>query len=446
MNAVELTSLWGAVTIGVPVAVVGFELMVKPAFGGLGLSATQLLLAVPLGVVITVGLLWATARPGAAYGEGAVLMLKPALGVVGSWVYLPVHLILMITLGALELRVIGVTFDAAMAAFGLHIGVTPGIIGAAVLALVLGVLGTSALRWWVRRFAFWGGLVASLWIVWRLSTEVDISALQAQSPSPWFWLGVDMVLGLGVLFFPLVVDTARSVSNESSASAGVGAGFGVPALLLLMAGGLAAAVAPGVVDPGEVIVAFGGPGLGTAVGLVLLAWLLGGEVDQPALFLGMPALALRSSGVRLPAWAGWAVGPVVAAAGAILIGTRDLFGVISFLISVLTPILGVFMADYFLVRRRSYLSRDLYGSGGAYRGINVAALLAVFLGFLVFQWSSPVGAIWWIDGITSALPGAPLAQHGVPAVALSLGVAFATYGVVGHFMVQQAAYVSKIRL
>lgn len=446
MSAVDLTSMWVAITLGVPVAVVGFELMVSPSFGGLGMSAAQLLLAVPLGVVVAVGLLWASARPGAAYGEGAVLMLKPALGVFGSWIYLPVHVVLMIVLAALELRVVGVVLDAGFTGLGLPIGVNVGIIVTAILAFGLGAVGTSWLRWWVRRVAFWGGLGSAMWVVWRLAADLDITSVRLQSPSPRFWLGVDMIIGLAVLFFPLVVDTARTVSDESAASASVGAGFGVTALLVLMAGGLAAAAAPGVVDPGLVIVKFGGPALGVVGGLVLLAWALGSEADQPALFLVMPTQALQSFDFRIPRSVGVIWGPVIAAVVAMLTDTRDLFGVISFLISILTPILGVFLADYFVVRRRAYLSRDLYRTRGAYRGINVAAVPAILLGFVVFQWVNPVGAHWWIEVVLSVLPGAPIAQLGIPAVVTSFLAAFVTYGILGRFTVRQAAYISKMRI
>jgi len=446
MSAVDLTSMWVAITLGVPVAVVGFELMVGPGLGGLGMSATQLLLAVPLGVVAAVGLLWASARPGAAYGEGAVLMLKPALGTFGSWAYLPFHAALMIVLAALELRVVGVVLGAGFTALGLPMGVNVGIVISAVFVFGLGALGTRALRWWVRRVAFWGGLGSALWVVWRLASDVDMTSIRLQTPSPWFWLGVDMILGLAVLFFPLVVDTVRNMPDESTASASVGAGFGVAALLILMAGGLAAAAVPGVVDPGLVIVRFGGPALGVVGGLVLLVWTVGGEADQPALFLVMPTQALQSLGLRIPRWVGVTLGSVVAAIVAILADTRDLFGVISFFISILTPILGVFLADYFVVRRRAYLSRDLYGTRGAYRGVNVVAVTAIFLGFLVFQWVSPVGALWWIDDVLSVLPGAPLAQIGIPAVTASLLTAFLTYGVLGRLTIRQSAYVSKMRI
>src|SRR5665811_846666 len=148
MSVVDLTTMWVAITLGVPVAAVGFELMVSPALGGIGLSATQLLLAVPLGVVVAVGLLWASAQPGAAYGEGAVLMLKPALGAIGSWFYLPFHVVLMIVLAALELRVVGVVLGAGSTALGFPVGTVVGIAASAILAIVFGFFGTPWLRWW----------------------------------------------------------------------------------------------------------------------------------------------------------------------------------------------------------------------------------------------------------------------------------------------------------
>jgi NCS1 family nucleobase:cation symporter-1 len=446
MSPADLTSLWGAVTLGVPTAVVGFELMVAPSLGGLGLSATQLLLAVPLGVVVAVGILWVSARPGSVYGEGTILMLRPAFGVIGSWLYFPVHVAVMLLLASLELRVVGVVLRSALDGIGLTVNVDIGVVLAALLTFAIAQAGTAGVRWWVRRIAFWGGLAVAMWVVWRLASDVDLAAFRLQEPSRWFWLGVDMIAGLAILFFPLVVDTARSVQDENAAPAGVGAGFGVPALLVLMAGGLAAAASPGAVDPAEIIARFGGPAFGVVGGIVLLAWIIGGEVDQPALFLVMPFQALSSLGFTMPRLVGAILGPGIAAVLAIMVGTRDLFGAISFLISILAPILGVFLSDYYLVRRGAYLSRGLYEARGVYRGINVSSILAVLVGFIVFQWASPVGASWWVEAMVSTLPGAPLAQYGIPAVAVSVVVAFAIYGVLGRFTLHEESYVSRIRL
>jgi purine-cytosine permease-like protein len=443
LTPAELTSLWVAVTLGVPVVVVGYELMVSPSLGGLGMSATQLLLAVPLGVVIAVGLLWIAARPGAAYGEGMVVLLKPSFGAIGAWIYLPVHLTLMVVLAALELRVIGVALGVALEGIGVPFPTQAGIAVGAVVAVGLGLVG--ALRWWVRRIAFWAGLATAMWIVWRLAAGIDLAGFRLQEPSPWFWLGVDMIAGLAVLFFPLVVDTTRALPDENTAPAAVGAGFGVPALLVLMAGGLAAAATPGVVDPARVIADFGGPAVGVVGALVLLVWVVFAEGDQPALFLAMPTRALGSLGINPPGWVAAIGGPAIATAVALLVGTRDLFGIVSFLISVLTPMLGVFLADYYVVRRGAYLSRDLYRGRGVYRGVNLAAVLSMLVGFVVFQWASPVGATWWIDVIVPALPGAPLSRFGVPAVVVALVVAFTVYAAVGRFTVRDESYVAHMR-
>ncbi|MFZ0493926.1 MAG: hypothetical protein WAM81_12125, partial [Acidimicrobiia bacterium] len=237
LTPAELTSLWVAVTLGVPVVVVGYKLMVSGSLGGLGLSATQMLLAVPLGVVVAVGLLWAAARPGSAYGEGLGVMLKPSFGTVGAGLYLVLHAAVLIVLAGLELRVVGVVLAAAVGDLGNF--TLPDSVGVAIAALAaVGLAVGGALRWWVRRVAFWGGLATAMWIVWRLAAEMDLEATRAQTPSPWFWLGVDMIVGLAVLFFPLLVDTTRALPDDQSAPAAVGAGFGVSALIVLMAGGL----------------------------------------------------------------------------------------------------------------------------------------------------------------------------------------------------------------
>lgn len=443
LTPAELTSLWVAVTLGVPVVVVGFMLMAGTSFGGLGLSATQLLLAIPLGVVVAVGLVWVAARPGSAYGEGLGVLMKPSLGTVGAGLYLILHVAVLAVLAALELRVAGTALVAALGELGLTI---PEVAGIAVVAVAaVGFSFGGALKWWVRRVAFWGGLATAMWIVWRLATQMDLEAARSQAPSPWFWLGVDMIVGLAVLFFPLVVDTARTLPDERSGPAAVGTGFGVSALIVLMAGGLVAAISPGAIDPAEVVTKLGGPLVGFGAALALLAWVLFAGADGAPLFLAMPTRALASLGIDPPQWVVAVVGPAIATAAAILVGARDLFSLLGFLMSILTPVLGVFLSDFYLVRGGAYMSRDLYRRGGAYRGVNLAAILSLLAGFAVYQWVSPVGNDWWVRVLTDGLPGAPLSQYGAPAVIVSLTVSALAYSIAGRFIVREESYVSHVR-
>jgi len=443
LTPAELTSAWVAVTLGVPVVVVGFMLMSGASFGGLELSATQLLLAIPLGVVIAVGLLWAAARPGSVYGEGLAILLKPSFGTVGAGLYLILHVAVLLVLAALELRVAGTVLVAAVGELGVAV---PELVGIAVVAVAaVGLSFGGALKWWVRRVAFWGGLATAMWIVWRLATQIDLEAARSQAPSPWFWLGLDTIVGLAVLFFPLAVDTARVLPDERSGPAAIGTGFGVSALIVLMAGGLVAAISPGVIDPSQVVAKLGGPLVGVGAALALLAWVVFAGADGAPLFLNMPTRALVSLGIDPPRWLAAIAGPVVATVLAILVTARDLFSVLGFLMSVLAPVLGVFLSDYYLVRGGAYLSRDLYGKAGAYRGINLAAVLSMLLGFAVYQWVSPVGTEWWVRILTDGLPGAPLSQYGAPGVIASLTVSALAYSIAGRFIMREESYVSHVR-
>lgn len=445
MDAVDLTTFWGALTIGAPVAVVGYGLMLSGDSGGLGFSASQLLLVIPLGVVLAVGLLWSVARPSAAYGEGTSMMLRPALGVLGSWLYLPVQLALMVVLASLELRIVGDAAAIAMGELGWAVSRGVGIGITAAVTLGIGLAGIRGVRWWIRRIAFWGGLATALWVIWRLIAVVDIGGFRNETPSPHFWLGVDMILGLAILFFPLVGDTTRLVDDESTASASVGAGFGVPALLVLLAGGLGAVVTSGGFDPAVIIGQIGGPVVGIAAVVVLLLWLLTAELDQPLLFLFIPAETLMSRG-SARTWQWMVPGVVVAAILAGFVDAPSLLGIVDFLVSVLTPIVGVFLADFFVVRRKGYLSGDLYDDRGVYRGVQVAALPSLVLGFLLYQVIHPVGASWWIDTVVRVIPVAPLTQYGTPPVLTVLLFSMLLYIAVGSFTIRPEVVVSKLRI
>jgi purine-cytosine permease-like protein len=254
-----------------------------------------------------------------------------------------------------------------------------------------------------------------------------------------------MIVGLAVLFFPLLLDTTRALPDERSGPAAVGTGFGVSALIVLMAGGLAAATSPGAVDPAYVVTKLGGPLAGVGAALALLAWVVFAEADGAPLYLVMPTRALASLGIEPPQWLAIIAGPAAATTVAILVSARDLYSVIGFLMSVLTPILGVFLSDFYLVRGGAYMSRDLYRRRGAYRGVNLAAILSMLAGFAVYQWVSPVGSEWWVRTLTDGLPGAPLSQYGAPGVVASLAVSALAYSVAGRLLGREESYVSHMR-
>ena len=450
LDATELTGLWVSFAVGVPLVLVGIRLMTRSSAGGLALSGSQLLLVVPIGVLLGVGILAAVAYASAIIGDRTAVVVRPALGIVGSWLYVPIAMVFLVSWAAIELEVAGRSLAAAFELVdGPVIDRTVGTVAVAALAAVFLFIGPQRLvRTWVKWFAFWAGLAVMLALVWRMVGRLDLALVLDQPPGEHFWLGVDVVVGAAVFFFPLVADTARFAPDQSAAASSVGAGYGVPALIAILLGGLAAATS-GLAEPtavGMVAILFGSSA-GVFGAVLAVLWVLGGEADQPFAFLYSGSASIQSLFARAPIWVTGVLLVAVSAALSLTVDPAVWTDLIGLLLSILVPLLGIFLADFFIVRRRSYLSDSLYDIRGSYRGVNVYALPSLILGFILYQWISPAGPGGWVEYVERFFPGgSPVTTAGVPPVMITLVFSFALYALLGRWRIEEAFYMTKLRV
>ncbi len=449
LDTTELTGLWVSFVVGVPLVLVGIRLMTGTSVGGLGLSASQLLLVVPIGVLVGVGLLAAVAYASSVVSERTLVMMRPALGVAGSWFFVPVVIVFLVSLTAVELEVAGRAFAAAFELFGAPtIDRWVGTVVVALMSAIFLLIGPQMLaRTWVKWFAFWVGLIVMLVLVWQIVADLDLKAMLEQAPGAHFWLGVDLVIGASVFFYPLVADTARFASDQSSATSSIGAGYGVTALIALLLGGLTAA-AHGLTEPtpAGMVAALFGSSAGVLGAVLAVLWVVAGEGDQPFAFLYSASSAVQSIAERFPTGVSRVLLVVLAAALSLFSDVTLWEDLIGLLLSILVPVLGVFLADFFFVRHRGYLSDSLYDRRGAYRGVNFYGLLSVLLGFVVFQWIAPAGPPDWVRFVEELIPGrSPVEAAGVPPVMITLAFSFAIYALIGRWRIEEAYYMSKLR-
>lgn len=442
--------MWVSFVIGAPLVLIGFRLMANSAVGGLGFSGSQLLLVVPIGVLLGVGLLVAVAYAAATISEPTAVVLRPSLGIVGASLLVPILVAFLVSWAAVELEVAG---RAVAAAFELAGGpvVEPwvGTVGVALLAAIFLIIGPQLLvRTWIKWLALWVGLAVMLALVWRIVADLDLAKMLEQSPGEHFWLGVDLVVGAAVFFFPLVADTARFARDQSSAASSIGAGYGVPALIALLLGGLAAAAA-GVGEPTSagMVAAVFGSSAGVLGAVLAVFWVVGAEADQPFAFLYSASTAIQTLVARAPIWLSGIGLVAIAAAGAVLVTSSLWSELIALILSILVPVLGVFLADFFIVRGRSYLSDSLHDRRGAYRRINIYALPSVILGFVLYQWIAPAGPEGWVNWVEQLIPGrSPVETAGLPPVIITLVFSFALYAVLGRWRIEEAFYMSRLRV
>ena len=131
-------------------------------------------------------------------------------------------------------------------------------------------------------------------------------------------------------------------------------------------------------------------------GWVVLLALLVGETDEAFADIYSAAVSTQNIRTRIPHRPA-VVGVAAAGAGlAVWLGLRPTVALgtyESFLFlmgSVFVPLFGVFVADYFLLRR----------TGVARRG---AAVGAWVIGFLVYQWCVPTGPVVWQRAVETVL-------------------------------------------
>ena len=135
-------------------------------------------------------------------------------------------------------------------------------------------------------------------------------------------------------------------------------------------------------------------------GIVLLT-LLVGETDEAFADVYSAAVSSQNLSDRIPQ-RGAIVAIAAAGAGvaAWLFGRPD-FGIGSYelflllLGSVFVPLIGVFVADYFVLGRRGYREEELFEGNGRARSFRPLALIPWAAGFLVYQWSVPSSLGWW---------------------------------------------------
>jgi NCS1 family nucleobase:cation symporter-1 len=436
LSGIDLAVLWGDLGIGLLVLVTGALLV--PALG-----LPQALLAIVVGSVVGCVPLALVGLAGAREGVPGMVLLRPVLGVRGSYLPTAFNIGQLVGWTAFELwamalvasRITGPLFGAD--SFYLWLVVV------ALVCLFLSLGGpVLVVRRWMERFGAWVLAAVAVWITVRLLAGVNLSALWSRAGQGGlpFWSAVDLVVVMPVSWIPLVADYNRFARSPRGAATGTYFGYllsnvwlyALGALLILGAG----ASAPSVTGIADGIVAVAG-------GTLVLVILLVGETDEAFADIYSAAVSAQNLAPRIPQRAAVIAVSAVGVAGAAWLFRQPGEGIQSyefflFLIgSIFVPLFGVFVADYFVARRgRPYRSDALFDPAGPYRykgGFNFVAVLAWFLGFAVYHWIVPTGPAAWQRAVESAFGALglpfPLFGGAAPASIAAFVVAFSFHTV-----------------
>ena len=219
--------LWGDLGIGLLVLLAGSFLVP-------GLGVAQAMLAIVIGSVIGCGLLAAAGLIGSKLGAPTMVLLRPALGIRGSYLPTVLNIVQLIGWTIFEIVIMASAANAvSQSLFGLNSYALWAIVSAAVV-IVMGVGGPLVIiRQWLSKVAVWVMLATTLWLTWRIFSSNDIAALW-QKPgdgSLSFWVAVDLVISMPVSWLPLVADYNRFARAPRGAAWGT-----LPASLLPTSG------------------------------------------------------------------------------------------------------------------------------------------------------------------------------------------------------------------
>ncbi|MFB0546947.1 MAG: putative hydroxymethylpyrimidine transporter CytX [Anaerolineae bacterium] len=398
LGFLDYFALWSSLGVGLLVLLAGTYLV-----PGLGLG--QALLAIIIGTLIGNLLLALAGVVGSDHAIPTMAMLRPVLGIRGSYLPTIFNLLQLIGWGAFEVIIMARAAD----------GITQTVFGFSSYLLwvflfsawctLLAIGGPLVVvRQWLEKFAVWFVYLISIYLTWYLFSHYDVGALfrQAGTGELPFWLAVDLVVAMPLSWMPLVADYNRFSKDTSQAFWGTYLGYFVANVWFYALGALFILA----LKTEDLIHSI----LTVTLGVVALILILVDETDNA--FADIYSAAVSSQNI-LPRVRQWLLAVIVGLICFFLAATVDIAQYENFLFligSVFSPLFGILAADYFILRRRHYEVEELYRPRGSYwyrQGVNGWAVLAWALGLIVFQVTNPslVAAYWpvWSEVVPVSL-------------------------------------------
>jgi len=392
----DLFVLWSSLGVGLLVLAAGTLLVVGI---GLGLTVWESAAVAVVGSVIGSCMLAAAAHHGSRAGVPTMVSLRPILGKRGSYVPTALNVFQLLGWAAFELLVMGI---AAATVLGDVFGPWTAalfvpIFGAVVAGLAIGG-PLAVVRGWLERFA--------IWFVYASTAAIAI-ALLLRGPDPGIrfqpalfsgttslLLGLDLVIAMPVSWWPLVSDYNRFARSSWDSVVGTTAGYTITNTVFYVLG--AGLVALGL-SQGETnfLAVIGLLGLGAFPLLIILV----DETDNAFANVYSTAVSIQNLTPRRRQLAFILAATAIAMAGAGLLWARgegiggSYEGFLLLVGGLFVPLLGVVVADSFVVRRGAYAPGDFFDASPRWRWPGFASWgPGVALYFVILLFALPIGA------------------------------------------------------
>jgi NCS1 family nucleobase:cation symporter-1 len=368
-------ALWSSLGVGLLVLLAGTLLV-----PGLGLA--QALVAILIGTALGVLLLALAGVVGSDNAIPTMVLLRPVLGLHGSYLPTLLNLIQLIGWGSFEIIIMAQAADSITKSLFGFSNYFIWVLLFATFCTLLAIGGPLVVvRQWLEKFAVWLVYATTIWLTWHLFTHYDIGTL-LRAPGTGalpFWLAVDLVVAMPISWMPLVADYNRFAKKTSQAFWGTYLGYFLANVWFYALGALFV-LALKTEDLIPAIMTLTG-------GWVALVLILVDETDNA--FADIYSAAVSSQNV-LPKAKQWLLATAIGFVCFLLAATVPIAQYEGFLLligSVFVPLFGLLAADYFVLNKREYQTAELYRERPpSWLGLNPIALAVWIIGILAYHY------------------------------------------------------------
>ncbi len=383
LGALDYFILWGDLGIGLLVLLAGSFLV-----PGLGLG--DALRAIVVGSALGCLLLALIGVIGSDNAAPTMVLLRPVLGVRGSYLPTAFNVLQLIGWTIFEFVVMGFAANAiSQTLFGAsNYALWAGVFAA--IVILMGVGGPiGVVRQWLEKFAVWIVLITTGWLTFHLLTTDNLATLLSKpgDGSLSFWVAVDIVIAMPISWLPLVADYNRFARQPSRAFWGTFIGYLVTNIWFYALGALVLLAAGVTQEPKGFVSA-----IALTAGWLALLILLVDETDNAWADLYSAAISMQNVFPKIKQrWLILGLG-VLAYLIAVALDVTQYENFLFLIGSFFVPLFGILVADYFLLRRRKYQVDEFYRAQGAYwyrGGVNVWGVIAWVAGIVVYHITNP---------------------------------------------------------
>ena len=327
---------------------------------------------------------------GSRWGIPTMVSVRPSFGIKGSYFAAALNVIQLIGWTAVMLIVCGGAADAISKFYGFS---NPDlwILLSGVITTLWALVGHRIWKW-LERVSVGALLILCLAMTYLVFKEYGwgmLSQFPRQKEFP-FMIGMDLVIAMPISWLPLISDYSRFSTDSKSSFWGTWIGYFIISSWMYLVG-LAASLATKSPDPSEAVM-----NLMLKFGWAIPALVIVFFSTFTTTFLDIYSTAISGLNIfpKLGERKGVIIGGVLGTVTALVFpALLDYEDFLLFIGAMFCPLFGIVLADYFLIKKGSLETEELYRPGGRYwfwKGINPLAILAWVIGFAIYLGFSPM--------------------------------------------------------